>query len=50
VLGISSTLPASLWDWLMSFLMPTIVFVSLLAVVCLGMWGWFGVQMARRQL
>lgn len=50
VLGINRVLPASFWGWLMSFLMPTIVFVSLLAVVCLGVWGWFGVQMARRQL
>ncbi|MGC8827718.1 MAG: anti-sigma factor family protein [Anaerolineae bacterium] len=49
-LGINRLLPASFWGWLMSFLMPTIVFVSLLTVVCLGVWGWFGVQTARRQL
>lgn len=49
-LGITGLLPASFWDWLMSFLMPTVVFVSLLGVICLGVWGWFGVQTARRQL
>lgn len=49
-LGIAGALPASFWDWLMSFLMPTVLYVSLLAVICLGVWGWFGVQMARRRL
>lgn len=49
-LGIAGFLPASLWEWQMSFLIPTLVYVSLLAVICLGVWGWFGAQMARRRL
>lgn len=49
-LGIAGILPASFWEWLMSFLMPTLVYVSLLTIICLGIWGWFGAQMARRRL
>ncbi len=50
VLGTTGLLPAAFWEWLISFLWPTAVYVSLLSLVSLGVWGWFGVQMARRRL